>query len=74
MWGIRAIRVGAIMLAVIVCAGCCETCQLRRKDDTKAAPAPEGTDEPTLGVWKRGGGWFKDQPPVTPERITGGIY
>jgi hypothetical protein len=76
MWGIRVIRAGVLALAVVAGAGCCETCQLRQKDD-KLAPAAEEAAEPTLGAWTRNPAdrGFKEQAkPLTPERVHGGIY
>jgi hypothetical protein len=88
MWGIRAIQVGFFLgglLVTIAGSGCCESCQNLWKGDTKppagvsepteqGAPTKGATEsEPTLGSWDRGG-WGKDQKPLTPDRIHGGIY
>jgi hypothetical protein len=85
MWGIRAIRVGVMLgglLAATASTGCFECCKnlCGGKTTLPANSSPELQDTEGLrtveGDWKRGGGWFKDQPTSepTPERVHGGIY
>jgi len=86
MWGVRAIRVGLLsagLLAIVAGAGCCECGPFVRKGDAPPASLPAQAVYPDIdenglrrvqGEWKRGGGWFKDQPQhLTPEKIEGGI-
>ncbi len=76
MWGIRALRVCAV-LALLATAGCCERCQSLWKGDTKAAPPAQEKEEPApnFKTWKRSpADWgFKDQV-IPAENVHGGIY
>lgn len=77
MWGIRAIRVGVLLcgwLALIAAVGC-QSWKGTAAPPTAPAKGDDKDPEKVISEWKRGGGWFQDQPTkLTAERVHGGIY